>query len=563
MGNIIVSLVVLAVAVIFQIIAFSRTQHLRTTLRKIFPESPEEDLSTEFDEWNTSVQITYANEKKKSKIFQSIVDAINNYLAKNQGATDYSTLKDITDRQCDAVEAQIDTTAPVPIYIGLCGTLIGIVLGVGILGYGGGIESLLGAPAVTEQIITVDSKSELPATAKLDIGQKAVVKSTGNTYVLSEQGQWEAHEDAGATGIRDLLRGVAIAMLTTFIGVLLTIIGSFSYRNSTEDNERKKNKFLNWMQGELLPQMKHNMASTLAILQKNLTKFNKDFATNSQNLNKIFENINTTYKENATFLEAVQKLDVDGMAQANVRVLRELQSCTEQINDLHTFLQQSNQYIARVESLNSNLSDHLDRTKLIENLGEFFKSEVEQIQLRKEAISKAVGDIDLEVQKSIEGLSKHTGKQYEELTGATSKQHLEFMKAIDAQQEALNKKLEETSLIIDELKNLVDVKESMNKVADATTAQSEKLDQLLKLEESIRAMAMKSDSQGGKIDRLADAVHALVTRSVPAQSNGVMQIPVPSEPKKTPLWAVITGCTTCAVLIGTCVIVILKVFGVL
>lgn len=141
MGNIIVSLVVLAVAVIFQIIAFSRTQHLRTTLRKIFPESPEEDLSTEFDEWNTSVQITYANEKKKSKIFQSIVDAINNYLAKNQGATDYSTLKDITDRQCDAVEAQIDTTAPVPIYIGLCGTLIGIVLGVGILGYGGGVSN--------------------------------------------------------------------------------------------------------------------------------------------------------------------------------------------------------------------------------------------------------------------------------------------------------------------------------------------------------------------------------------------------------------------------------------
>lgn len=87
-------------------------------------------------------------------------------------------------------------------------------------------------------------------------------------------------------------------------------------------------------------------------------------------------------------------------------------------------------------------------------------------------------------------------------------------------------------MIIDELKNLVDVKESMNKVADATTAQSEKLDQLLKLEESIRAMAMKSDSQGGKIDRLADAVHALVTRSVPAQSNGVMQIPVPSEPKR-------------------------------
>ncbi len=562
MGNILVSLVVLAVAVIFQIIAFNRTQCLRTILKQIFPERPEEDLFAEPDETNATVQITYANEKKKSKIFQSIVNAINNYLAKNQGATDYSTLKDITDRQCDALEAQIDATAPVPIYIGLCGTLIGIVLGVGILGYGGGIESLLGAPAVTEQVISVESKSELPATAKLDTGQKAVVKSTGNTYVLSEQGKWEHYKDAGANGIRDLLRGVAIAMLTTFIGVLLTIIGSFSYRDSTENNERKKNKFLNWMQGELLPQMKHNMASTLVILQKNLSKFNRDFATNSQNLNKIFENINTTYKENATLLEAVQKLDVDGMAQANIRVLRELQACTDQINDLHTFLQQSNKYVAQVESLNSNLSDHLDRTRLIENLGEFFKSEVEQIQLRKEVISKAVGDIDLEVQKSLEGLSKHTCQQYEELTDATSKQHLEFMKAIDAQQEALNKKLEETSQIIEELKNLVDVKESMNKVADATAAQSDKLDQLLKLEESIRAMATKSDTQSGKIDRLTEAIHSLATRSVPAQSNGVVTVPVPAEPKKTPLWDIITGLLT-GFLIGTCVIVILKVFGVL
>ena len=135
------------------------------------------------------------------------------------------------------------------------------------------------------------------------------------------------------------------------------------------------------------------------------------------------------------------------------------------------------------------LSDRLDRTKLIENLGSFFKDEVEQIQLRKEAISKAVGDIDLEVQKSIENLSKHTGTQYQELTDATSKQHLEFMKAIEAQQKALNQKLEETSLIVEELKKLVDVKDSMNKVADATIAQSEKLDQLLKLEESIRAVA--------------------------------------------------------------------------
>ena len=562
MGNIIISLVVLAIAVILQIIAFNRTQSLRNTLKNIFPDKPEEDLSTEFDEWNASVQITYANEKKKSSIFKDIVDAINNYLQKNQGAADYSTLKDITDRQCDALESQIDTTSPVPIYIGLCGTLIGIVLGVGILGYGGGIDSLLGAPAVMGETITVESKPELLNT-NADKGQKAIVKSTGDTYVLSDVGVWEQYEDAGAVGIRDLLRGVSIAMLTTFFGVLLTIIGSSSYRNSTEENERKKNKFLNWMQGELLPQMKHNMASTLTILQKNLTKFNRDFATNSQNLNKIFENINTTYKENTKLLEAVQKLDVDSMAEANVRVLRELKACTDQINDLHTFLEQSNKYLTSVESLNGNLSDHLDRTRLIENLGEFFRDEVQQIQLRKEAISKAVGDIDLEVQKSIESLSSHTGKQYQALTDATSTQHLEFMKAIDAQQKALNKKLEETSVLVEELKSLKDVKESMGRVADATIAQSQKLDQLLKLEESIRALASSSGSQSSRIDRLTEAVHELVENGVPTQANGFVQMPPAPRRVKVPLWIIISGCATCAIVIGTCAIFILKAFGVL
>lgn len=563
MVNIIISLVILVAAVILQIIAFRRTQKLRNTLKKIFPEKPEEDLSTEFDEWNASVQITYANDKKKSSIFKDIVDAINNYLQKNQGAADYSTLKDITDRQCDALEAQIDTTSPVPIYIGLCGTLIGIVLGVGILGYGGGIDSLLGAPTVTEEPITVESLAELPNTIALDKGQKAIVKSTGDTYILSELGEWEKYEDAGAVGIRDLLRGVSIAMLTTFFGVLLTIIGSSSYRDSTEENERKKNKFLNWMQGELLPQMKHNMASTLTILQKNLTKFNRDFATNSQNLNKIFENINTTYKENTKLLEAVQKLDVDSMAEANVRVLRELKACTDQINDLHAFLEQSNKYLASVESLNGNLSDHLDRTKLIENLGEFFRDEVKQIDLRREAISRAVGDIDLEVQKSFDSLKTHTGKQYESLTEATSTQHLEFMKAIEAQQAALNKKLEETSVLVEELKNLKDVKESMGRVADATIAQSQKLDQLLKLEESIRTLASTSGNQSSKIDRLADAVRNLVENGVPAQANGVIQMPLPPRRARIPLWAIISGCATCAVVIGTCVIFILKAFGIL
>lgn len=220
----------------------------------------------------------------------------------------------------------------------------------------------------------------------------------------------------------------------------------YIWRHPEVKGEERKNDFLNWMQGELLPQMKHDMASTLIILQKNLAKFNKDFASNSSNLNDIFKNINTSYKENTKLLEAVQRLDVNAMAEANIKVLQELQACTNEINDLHTFLDQSNRYLKSVEVLNGTLNDHLDRTKMIENMAQFFRDEIVQISQRKDDISRAVGDIDLEIQKSIESLSNHTSTQYQKLIDHTATQHLEFLKAVEAQQKALNSKLEETSV---------------------------------------------------------------------------------------------------------------------
>ena len=538
MGSIIISGIILVIAVILQFMAFSKTQSYRNKLKKIFPESPETDLSTELDDDGLSVQITFLNDNKKSKVFQGIVGAINNYLKKNQGAADYSTLKDITDRQSDAVEEQIEATSPVPIYIGLCGTVLGIVLGVTVLAFGGGLDSLLSVS---------DGNSN--------------ISEISTTPIISE-----SNEDSGANGIKMLLQGVGIAMLTTFFGVFFTIIGSWTHKNATGENEDRKNRFLNWMQGELLPQMKHNMASTLIILQKNLTKFNKDFASNSQELNKIFNNINTSYRENTKLLEAVQKLDVDGMAEANIRVLKELKACTSEINDLHTFLEQSNRYLSSIEALNGNLSEHLDRTKLIENMARFFQDEIQQIAMRKAAISKVVEDIDLEVQKSIEGLSKHTGQQYQILTDSTAKHHLEFMKAVDEQQKALNSKLEETSIIIDELKNLADVKDSLGKIVEASSIQNEKIDKLLALEDSIKSLVSITGKQSDKVNTLADVVRNMVDKGIPVQTIGqeaYSRSDTDSRKIRIPTWATIVFSSTCIVVIGSCVIFILKAFNIL
>ena len=519
MLNIFISLIILGVAVVFQWISFVRTQSSRRKLRNIFPKSFADSVIAERNEEENTVWIKLLKSDSESKIFVKIVESINYYLLKNRGATDYAILKDITDRNCDSLEDEIDSTTAVPIYIGLCGTVLGIVFGVAILAFGGGLDQLLSADTLN--------------------GAKDSLQNAGQEAIK------------GAQGIKELMQGVAVAMGTTFFGVLLTIFGSVSHKESQKINEQRKNEFLSWMQGELLPQMNTNMVSTLDMLQRNLNQFNKDFSDNSKNLKEIFGNINTTYDNQAEVLRLIKKLDINGMADANVRVLRELQGCTSQISLLQSFLDESNQYLSEVQKMNQELTDYQDRTKLIENMGEFFQNEIEQIGLRKAAISKAVADIDAAVGKSFEDLKTHTTDEYGQLKSHTAQEHAAFLKAIDDQQAALNTKIAETTQILDELKNLVAVKEQMEKMTSAYTSQTEKLDTLTAIMKRVAEKEPKVIVQGG------------------GSSNGGVQtlISQPEFPEsmkwKMPWWAVaVLGVTSLSV-VSCCVLYALHLFEVI
>lgn len=519
MVNVLISVALLLIATIFQLKFFLQTQSVRKIFKNIFPRRLDAVLSTYHDEETNAVQIRVDEGFKASPIFLEIVSSINNYLRKNKGAAEFAILKDITDRNCDAVEEQIEATSPFPIYVGLCGTLVGIVFGVAVLGYGGGIDSLLtsSTPSQTEMVVGV---------------QEEIV----------------AGEDAGATGIKDLLRGVAVAMLTTFIGVVLTIWGSTSSKNAASDNEHRKNQFLSWMQGELLPQMNNSMVKTLDILQRNLTKFNEGFAENSRNLNDVFARINTTYEGQAEILRMVQELRIDDIATANVRVLQELQQCTDKINLLQEFIAQSNQYLLSVQTLNGKLSDHYERTLLIEKMAKFFMDEIQQVEVRKAAISKSVGDIDLSMQKALEELQQHTHDQYVSLTSATAKEHNEFLKAVEQQQQALSTKLTETSQLLDELKNLVAVKDSIAQLAlQGEQQQTAQISELQAIKAAITSLVSSNTRQGDLFERLSHAIE-----NMDIHGGGV----IPEQPYKKSsagkVVLIVVGVLTCLTIMGTC-----------
>ena len=517
--NLYIPLIIVCIAAVFQLYFFFKTRSLRERLKDAFPDRSKKDsypLYVSNDEDGLYPQI--AESEEQSGVFETIRTSINTYLKENRGAADYDVLKDITDRNIDSIENQIDAISPIPIYIGLCGTLVGIVMGVGNLVFGDGLINLF--------------NTELEA-------------------VESSQ------------GIINLLQGVAVAMITTFFGVLLTIIASTRTKTVAEEMEEEKNMFLSWMQARLLPKMNDNVVKTLDTLQQRLTEFNQSFGENTRHLGTVFRNIKESSEKQERVFQLIDDLNVEDIATANVKVLRELQACTNEINDLHDFLNQSNQYLTSIQSLNSNLSDQYERTQLIESMGKFFKDEIEQIGQRKDMISKAVDKIDSVMQSSIAGLEEHSGDHYANLQKASDKQYATFLEGVKTQQEQLRAKLSETAALLDELHQLVPVKESLatlneriGNLVDKTETQNTKIEKLTDVKDA-------NDRQKKAIDSLLDRMSTLMTtlnnRNEPTLFSGTGETNIIRERVKIPVFYTILGVVTCVAVLATCVIVIVKV----
>lgn len=79
------------------------------------------------------IQVVIIN--NENEVAKEIENSINTYLIKNKGAvSDFNLIKDIVERNCDAVESEIESVTPMPLYIGLVGTMLGIIVGLGAIG---------------------------------------------------------------------------------------------------------------------------------------------------------------------------------------------------------------------------------------------------------------------------------------------------------------------------------------------------------------------------------------------------------------------------------------------
>lgn len=339
---------------------------------------------------NTATDLVDGLDGDGNAIFNSIIDSINKYLGNNSGSViDFNLLKDAVDRHCDSVEDDITTQTPIPLYWGLAGTMAGVIIG---------LYDLLDSNAI--MILMGTSASQVGGAA-----------------------------ENAAAGIDSLLSGVAWAMLASICGIILTTVNSLLFKKCKLTEESGKNSFLAWMQAELLPELPSDTSQALNNLVKNLNKFNNTFASNTTNLRDALGAVNQSYAIQAEIIQAVHDMDVMKMARANVRVLEELQSCTDKLEAFNRYLLDIKGYTDEIHRFETLFGENAGRYQVLEEIRDFF-------QRHKDEIAKTTADADKTLQGALTELKDSASSNVEELHNNFVKQSERFKQILNEEREA-------------------------------------------------------------------------------------------------------------------------------
>ena len=413
------------------------------------------------------------NDSKYDRYFQSnptfktIIESINVYLKKNKGnAIDYHLIKDIVDRNCDALEDEIQAQLPMPLYAGLAGTMSGVIVGVGYLWLSGGLKELLSTDK-TEQVANAFAKTS----------EQAVT--------------------SGADGIEAVLGGIALAMLASFIGIILTTFGSWRAKSVKAQVEIGKQKFLSWLQQELLPKLKTGVDAEIGRITDNIKESNASFAANTTKLNATLKDINQAISGMTGMLHSLENLNVVQFASANIQVYEKLKNCTDELGRFAQYITSLDDFIAKIDTLSTKMGEADDRVRAIEEMGRYFRDERSNLEAMKGLISSSIGEADANLKNAVASFKDSATSNYTEMATHNEQQRQALEKAIDEQQKQLESKLKEkiTQLdyISDELKKLAPIKDSVSKFESATKEQNRRIEDLAA---SIRELANAKSSGG-------------------------------------------------------------------
>lgn len=252
---------IVAVIVAFQVLVFVRNGSAIAHLRKMFPDASKLHTQAESPlDGKPDALLFVAEDKRYSPTFRDIVRHTNAYLRKHQGAADLEVLEDMAERKTESHEDAIAANISLPLYIGLLCTFTGVIIGL------------------------------------IKIAMVGVSDSA----------------------IQSFIGGVLIGMIGSAVGLALTVVSNFRFKESKKVRDRGLYDYVDFLRLNLIPVKSAPRETPVTELRDNLAAFHEGFANYQDHMNSSLTDTLKLFGDLKGVFEQLRHLErgLNGVGQA-------------------------------------------------------------------------------------------------------------------------------------------------------------------------------------------------------------------------------------------------------
>lgn len=302
-----------------------------------------------------------------NELSKRIINPLNDYFRTNYGAAvNFTIIKDVIDREIDLNDDEISQKLPVPLYLGLAATMVGIICGLFSMSRG-------------EQEIT---------------------------YSISL-----------------LIQSVAFAMLASLFGLTLTtILTSFTYKNARSIVSKGKADLLNDIQTNLLPDLNKADDSEINGLKSCLNQFAQQSTRMVYDLQKVGEQTAQTIKVQQETVSKLESMNIKKIASYNATVYEKIESSFDKLDQFSSYLTELNKVasnlvrfsksIENVEDMIHNIHANSESSK---ELSRFLTSHFQKLEQYSNEINLTISKEGYHTSELIENFRKQIGETLDKI----------------------------------------------------------------------------------------------------------------------------------------------------
>jgi vacuolar-type H+-ATPase subunit I/STV1 len=275
-------------------------------------------------------------------------------------------------------------------------------------------------------------------------------------------------------------------------GLLLLFLRGWVYPRTRREVVQRKNELYNLVQIELLPSLFQDTTHSLQLLQTSLTSFQHGFADSIASLRGMLDRNFDTLKAQERIAEALQKVDVMQLTNANVDMFETLNQSGDELRKFRDYLTEMNHFVENTTALNEKVNHFLYRTQHLETIADKIKQTLDQndrlhhfiashfaeLESRGHLIQQAVVKVDDVLDKSLGELMEHTQHKIRAIRELSAQEENQLLKTYEENKHVFGK----LARIDDLHRNFADYKAKNLETQQQVLAQLQTLNQHLSRE---------------------------------------------------------------------------------